>query len=81
MIIKNSKIAVLVLTWNDWKNTIHCIRSLQNSNYQNFDTVLIDNNSNEYNFNQILKWLNKNNFFIVSIGFKYKNKIKNKKIK
>ena len=81
MIIKNSKIAVLVLTWNDWKNTIHCIRSLQNSNYQNFDTVLIDNNSNEYNFNQILKWLNKNNFFIVSIGFKYKNKIKNKKNK
>ncbi len=71
--MKNPKIAVIVLTWNDWKNTVECIASLLISDYKNFDIVIVDNNSNKFNFSRLLKWLEKKKYPIVPIGFKYKN--------
>ena len=41
----NKKLAVIVLTWNDWKNTIECLESIFNNSFENFDIILVDNNS------------------------------------
>ena len=44
--MQRSSVAILVLTWNDWKNTVACLESIFKTNYNNFDVFLIDNNSN-----------------------------------
>ena len=36
-------IAITLLTWNDWKNTTECLESIFQSDYDNFDVVLINN--------------------------------------
>ena len=61
--MKNPKLAVIILTWNDWKNTIQCIESLLKSNYKNFDIILVDNNSDIFNFEKKINWLKKKKFF------------------
>ena len=54
--MKNSTLAVMVLTWNDWKNTASCLDSVFKNTYNKFDIFLIDNNSNEINLNRIIQW-------------------------
>ncbi len=49
--------AIVVLNWNDWRNTIDCLESI----YQNkgdFDVFLIDNGSNFENIQRISNWHN-----------------------
>lgn len=38
---------VVIINWNNPEVTTNCIRSLQNSNYQNYRVVLIDNSPSE----------------------------------
>lgn len=52
------KIAVVTLTWNDWKNTIECLESIFNSSYNFFDVILVDNNSEKYHMDKIFLWAN-----------------------
>ena len=52
----NKKIAVVTLTWNDWKNTIECLESIFNSSYNFFDVILIDNNSEKHHMDKIFLW-------------------------
>jgi GT2 family glycosyltransferase len=77
--MKNKTLALFVLTWNDWKNTISCLESVFKNNYNKFDVFLIDNNSTEENINKIIEWSKKkniivntinNNFFTKKIGKK-----------
>jgi len=62
--MNKNKIAVIVLTWNDWKNTIQALDSILINKNNNFDIILVDNNSNFLHINKIIEWI--------------KNKIKNK---
>jgi GT2 family glycosyltransferase len=48
--------AVIILTWNDWKNTINALESLIQSDYKNYDIILIDNNSSYKHLNKIVDW-------------------------
>lgn len=41
------KVAVVVLNWNGWRDTLACIASLQNLNYPNFDLIVVDNGSTD----------------------------------
>ena len=45
MTSKNPSVAVVILSWNDSKNTIECIQSVLKSSYQNYDIIVVDNNS------------------------------------
>ena len=72
----NKNIAINVLTWNDWKNTIVCLESIFNSEYENFDIILIDNNSEESHLEKIYQW-SKNEIKISDQEFSFN---KNKKI-
>lgn len=38
-------IAIVVLNWNGWKDTIECLESLQRVNYPDYYVVLVDNHS------------------------------------
>ena len=47
--------AIVVLNWNDWKNTIDCLESIY-QNEGNFDVFLIDNGSDLKNILNISSW-------------------------
>lgn len=39
------KVAIVVLTWNDWPDALECLESLMALDYENLDIVLTDNGS------------------------------------
>ncbi|OUW75782.1 MAG: hypothetical protein CBD72_05500 [Flavobacteriaceae bacterium TMED212] len=49
--------AIVVLNWNDWRNTIDCLESIYQNN-GDFDVFLIDNGSNFENIQRISNWHN-----------------------
>ncbi len=59
----SKNLAITVLTWNDWQNTIKCLESIYQSTFENFDIILVNNNSKEIHLKKILDW-SKNNIKI-----------------
>jgi GT2 family glycosyltransferase len=54
--LKYPTVAVVILAWNDSKNTIECLKSIFANNYKNFDVVVVDNNSDKVHFDKLLHW-------------------------
>ena len=52
----SKNLAITVLTWNDWQNTIKCLESIYQSTFDNFDIILVNNNSKEIHLQKILDW-------------------------
>jgi len=52
----NKNLAITVLTWNDWKNTVCCLESIYQSSYNNFDVILVNNNSDKEHIDKIIEW-------------------------
>jgi GT2 family glycosyltransferase len=38
-------VAIVILNWNGWLDTINCLKSLNNIKYKNYYTIIVDNNS------------------------------------
>jgi len=49
------KVYVSILNWNGYRNTIACLQSLQESNYENIHLVVIDNGSRDDSVGEIKK--------------------------
>lgn len=41
------RVAVVVLNWNGWRDTLACIASLQKLSYSNFELIVVDNGSTD----------------------------------
>ncbi|QTN30416.1 glycosyltransferase family 2 protein [Rhodoferax sp. AJA081-3] len=41
------RVAIVVLNWNGWVDTLACVASLQSLDYANFHIVLVDNGSTD----------------------------------
>jgi len=46
-------VSIIVLNWNGWENTIECLESLYQIEYDNFNIVIVDNNSNDDSIEKI----------------------------
>lgn len=57
--MKNT-LAIVVLTWNNYKDTILCVKSILNQDFQDFNIFIVDNNSSDESFIKISNWLKKN---------------------
>ena len=53
---KHPRVAVIILNWNGWKDTVECLESLYNINYPNYDVVLVDNASSDDSIQKIEKY-------------------------
>ena len=53
-------LAIVILTWNDYKNTIICLKSIINQLDDDHKLFLIDNNSSDAIFKKTYDWLLKN---------------------
>ena len=74
----NPSVGIVVLSWNDWKNTSELLESIFKSDYNNYDIIVVDNNSNSENFETLLNWCVKKKIKINRINFKPKSPHKKK---
>ena len=51
------RVAILLLNWNGWKDTLECLESIFRLDYRNFVVVLCDNASTDGSVEQIRDWV------------------------
>jgi GT2 family glycosyltransferase len=49
----NPKVAIIILNWNGWEDTIECLESLYQINYLNYDVIVVDNGSEDFSLAKI----------------------------
>jgi GT2 family glycosyltransferase len=69
------QVAIIILNWNGWKDTIECLESVYQIIYQNYNVIVVDNGSDNESIEKIKEYLSgeiqvKSNFF----GYSVKNK-------
>lgn len=70
--MSNSRVTIIILNWNGWKDTVECLESLFQINYNNFIIIVVDNASDDDSINQIRQYCCGNKK-INSKFFKYSN--------
>lgn len=53
-------VAIIILNWNGWENTIECLESIQHLSYSNYDVILVDNGSTDNSVQKIKEWCSGN---------------------
>jgi len=43
----SARVAIIVLNWNGWRDTLACVASLQELDYPNYEIVIVDNGSTD----------------------------------
>jgi GT2 family glycosyltransferase len=56
--MNNPRVAIIILNWNGWKDTIECLESIYQINYQNYSVVVVDNNSSDESIKKIKDYNN-----------------------
>ena len=46
-------VAIIILNWNGWLDTIECLESIYNINYPNYQVIVVDNNSSDNSIKKI----------------------------
>lgn len=52
------RVHIVILNWNGWKDSIECLESVLRSDYQNYQIVLCDNDSQDGSVEKIQAWAN-----------------------
>jgi len=50
------RVSIILLNWNGWKDTIECLESLYRINYNNYDVIVVDNNSQDESIEKIKEY-------------------------
>ena len=51
------KVAIIILNWNGWKDTIECLESVFRNTYPNYQVVVVDNGSTDNSVERIKAWV------------------------
>ena len=43
-----SLVSIVIVNWNGSKDTLECVKSLDKINYRNYETIIVDNGSSDY---------------------------------
>lgn len=69
MEVKSKKtVAIIILNWNSYTDTFECLKSLEKLNYPSFKIYLVDNDSHDNSFKQLISD-NKEGKFNLNISF------------
>ena len=49
-------VAVIILNWNGWEDTVECLESLYQINYPNYQVILVDNASQDDSIQKIKEY-------------------------
>ena len=62
------KVAIIILNWNGWKDTIECLESVLRNDYPNYQIIVVDNNSPNNSMEYLKAWAE--GFLIISACFR-----------
>ncbi len=51
------KVAIVILNWNGWQDTLECLESIEKITYPNYEVILVDNGSVDDSVTRITEWL------------------------
>ena len=49
-------VSIIIINWNGWKDTIICLESIYQTNYPNFNVILVDNASTDNSIDKIIEF-------------------------
>ena len=52
----NPRVAIIILNWNGWADTIECLESLYRITYPNYDVIVVDNGSGDESLQKIREY-------------------------
>ena len=52
----NPRVAIIILNWNGWSDTIECIESVYQITYPNYQVIIVDNNSSDNSIKKIKEY-------------------------
>lgn len=52
----NPKLAIIVLNWNCWQNTVEYLENVLRNHYTNYQIIVVDNNSQNKSIDYIKAW-------------------------
>lgn len=52
----NPKVAIIILNWNGWKDTIECLESLYQITFPDYDVIVMDNGSKDESLEKIKEY-------------------------
>lgn len=55
-------VAIIILNWNGWEDTIECLKSLSPIEYPNYNVIIVDNGSSDNSLFKIKEYLNELSF-------------------
>ena len=58
-----SSVAIILLNWNGYGDTIECLESLKGVNYDDFTVYLVDNDSGDDSVEKITEYLDRDKFY------------------
>ncbi len=64
------KVAIIILNWNGWKNTLECLESIYQIDYPKYEIILVDNGSKDNSVQKIESYA-KGEIRIESSFFRY----------
>lgn len=73
-------VAIIILNWNGWEDTLECLESVFQINYTNYCVILVDNHSTDDSISKIVKYAQNQEKFN-SKFFKYESTNKSLKFK
>ena len=71
----HQKVAIIILNWNNWKDTIECLESVYQIEYPCYDIIVVDNASHDDSIERIEEYC-KGRITPTSKFFKYSHKNK-----
>jgi GT2 family glycosyltransferase len=54
------KVAIIILNWNGWQDTIECLESIKKVDYEDLEVIVVDNASKDASIEKILSWCSQN---------------------
>jgi GT2 family glycosyltransferase len=73
--MSDPSVAIIILNWNGWEDTIECLESIYHINYPNYHVIIVDNNSSDDSIQKINDYA-KGKMKVKSNFFKYDPKDK-----
>jgi len=62
------KVFIIILNWNNWQDTLECLKSLKNLDYPNYEVVVVDNGSTDDSVKQIINATRKDLVALIETG-------------
>lgn len=56
----NNEVAIIILNYKNWRDTIECLESVFKITYQPYRVIVVDNDSQNGSLDEIEKWFNSN---------------------